>query len=142
MVAYHRFGDTFGFPFLRSSKNNSEISWSKPPRLAVAPQHQICWLFEWLAGAVLNKKNAAVPKEGGRLPDDFLLTPELYNLVTYGHRSTPMETPEFYTNIAPKGMFSRSAPKKWALYVLTHGIFFGVFEVDACFWTLASWVGF
>jgi len=68
MVAYHRFGDTFGFPFLRNSKNNSEISWSKPPRLAVAPQHQICWLFEWLAGAVLNKKNAAVPKEGGRLP--------------------------------------------------------------------------
>jgi hypothetical protein len=38
-----------------------------------------------------------------------------------------METPDFYTNIARKGMFSRSAPQKWALYVLTHGIFFLVF---------------
>lgn len=46
-------------------------------------------------------------------PDTWIL----YNLVAYGHRSTPMETPDFYTNIARKGMFSRPAPKKWVLYV-------------------------
>ena len=82
-------------------------------RLAVAPQHQICWLFEWLAGAVLNKKNAAVPKEGGRLSAKkmFLIfefatmMQFLYHLVTYGHRPTPMETPDL----------------GWVLWVLVFG---------------------
>lgn len=93
----------------------------------------------WMAGGCSVEQEKCCCTQRRRPPScgDFLLTPELYNLVTYGHRSTPMETPDFYTNIARKGMFSRSAPKKWALYVSTHGIFFwcfwgGCLFLDAC----------
>eukprot|EP00434_Breviolum_minutum_P035912 symbB.v1.2.031801.t1/scaffold3725.1/size51411/6 len=49
--------------------------------LAEAPRQQVCWLFEWLAGAVFNKKTAPVPKEGFKLLCDVLdALPENYPL--------------------------------------------------------------
>ncbi|CAL1144778.1 unnamed protein product, partial [Cladocopium goreaui] len=68
--------------------------------LAVAPQHQICWLFEWLAGAVLNKKNAAVPKEGSQLLCDVLdALPESYPL--HSHVSWLLALPLREPSVAP-----------------------------------------
>eukprot|EP00435_Cladocopium_sp_Y103_P001047 s2611_g1.t1 len=68
--------------------------------LAVAPQHQICWLFEWLAGAVLNKKNAAVPKEGLQLLCNVLdALPESYPL--HSHVSWLLAMPLREPSVAP-----------------------------------------